>query len=235
MKFLIIALILHLTITTESIVVFCDFKEGHSYGYQCSVKYLQITSKDDRMVTDVAGDHLSGKTNDHVKFFSSVNHVVKFYPLNLANIFKNLETVSIYNATLAEIHSEDLKQFGGKLRKLWNQINAVEVLEADLFQHNPNLELISFSKNKIKHVDDGVFENLMKLSSFYLGGISCNYAGNNRTTVIEMIPQIESKCKDYSYMLWKHQEATQAQLNEMSERLNLLEVKCQSEMLEVTD
>lgn len=219
-------LLISLAVLIDGVVVFCDFKNGSAYGYQCHVKYLQIKSKLDRTITDVAGDHLSGKSNDDVKFFNCVNHVVKYYPLNLTNTFKNLETVSIYNATLSEIHAEDLQQFGGKLKKFWNQYNVIEVLEADLFKFTPNVELVSFSSNKIKHVDDGVFRDLKKLSALYLGGNLCNYTANNRTSVLDLVPKIEGTCKDYAYMLEKHQAMMQIKFDEIHQKLFLMEINC---------
>lgn len=219
----------------ESASVFCEFKESSSYGYECEVKYLTITSKEDRTITEAIGYHASGKNNRDVKYFHSINHIVKFFPLGLATIFNNLENVYIHISQLSEIHSSDLKQFGDKLKKLWLTYNAIEVLESDLFQYNPNLNYIDFISSKIKHIDDGTFRGLEQLSQLYLnGGLPCIDKGaTTRSDVITLITEAEIKCKDYTSMLNKHKEETRAQLDEMNKKLlqqdaKLLKCRCES-------
>ena len=45
--------------------------------------------------------------------------------------------------------------------------NNIEIIEDGLFDFNPNLEVITLSNNRISHIDQFVFDNLVKLA--YLG------------------------------------------------------------------
>lgn len=228
MKVLIMCLFLlcGLSNYVESVVVVCDFNNSNN-GYMCDVKYLKITTKENRTITGVIGDHLSGKSNSDVKFIKSENHIVKFFPLELARLFEYLEIVQINNAALFEIHSSDFQQFGGNLKKLSMDNNAIQVLEADLFQYNANLNYISLSSNKLRHVDDETFRGIEELTALYLRHNPCidNYE-QSRDNVIALISQAELSCKDYTYMLKKYQEATQAQLDAMSAKI--LQCQCSS-------
>lgn len=219
----------------ESVVVDCEFKDDASLGYYCGVKTLNISSKDDRTITEVTGEHFSGKTNSDVKTFYSDHQIVKFCPLGLATFFTNLKSFRINAATLSEIHSSDLKQFGDKLTGIHMGNNLIEILEADLFQFNPNLDHISFFNNKMRHVDDGTFRGLPKLTHLRLNGgnICINKHATARSTVIPLITEIELKCKDFAFVRSKnHQEVSQVQLDELNAKISqqnatILEMKAQ--------
>lgn len=231
MKFLILSFIalLGLSEYVGSVTLHCEFGDDY-FGYKCDVKSFKITSKDDQTITEITGDHTSGRNHSDVKYFHSQQNTVKFFPLKLADFFMNLDHVLIYTATLSEIHSSDLKQFGGKLKGIWLDNNEVEYLEADLFQHNPNLIYITFWKNKIRHIDDGTFKNLEKLIQLtFHGGNPCiDKSASIRSQVIELISVAELKCKDFAYMqLKKYQEIMKVQLDEVNEKLSQQNAKNQ--------
>jgi hypothetical protein len=117
MKFLKFFLIIFsiFIINSQSVTIDCIYEIDPSYGYKCAVQnpYL-ITSRDDRIVTEIRGLHTSSKTRDDVKFFSSYEKKVNYFPRGLTKVFKNIERVKIYGANLKEITKDDLEQFGGK-------------------------------------------------------------------------------------------------------------------------
>lgn len=180
----------------ESVAVQCKFEEIKNLGYRCDVKSIKITSKDDRIITEIIGDHLSGRSNSDLKFFDCQDHIIKFFPLELAAFFKNLEIIYIFNATLSELHSSDLQQFGGKLKNFDVNYNEIEDIEAGLFQYNENVEVIAFSDNKLKHIESGAFRGLNKLTDLYLNGRNpcIDRTASSRSEVIALIPEAESKC-----------------------------------------
>lgn len=191
MKVLILCLIAFagLSKIVESVALHCDFKENIMYGYCCEAKGLKITSKDDRTITEVTGEHLEGKTNSDVVYFSAFYNVLELFPLGLATFFDNLESVEVDDAQLIEIHSSDLQQFGGKLIRLDFGSNAIESLEADLFQFNPNLMSLNIGANRITHIEEGTFRGLDKLEIFsFNGGNPCiNEPEIEYTTNAELI------------------------------------------------
>lgn len=181
----------------ESVAVRCNFEEG-SDGYECEVKSLTITSKNDRTITQVFGYHQRGKSHSDIKHFNCDNQAVNFFPYGLTNFFKNLENVKVSTSSrLNEIYSSDLRQFGDKLKTLWLSNNAIEVLEADLFQFNPNLEYLGFHRNKIYYIYDGAFRGLEKLKHLELHGNICiNKYATDRSDVIALFSEAEMNCKN---------------------------------------
>lgn len=197
MKVLILSLIALslLSRNLEGVELFCEFKNS-DFGYMCNVKYLNITSKDDRTITNVTGNHEGGKSNNDIKFFSSQQHNVHFFPFDLAKYFNNLEIVQIKAANSFKIHNSDLQQFGGKLKQLWLEENSIEILQDGLFKFNSNLEGIDLNTNKINKIERGTFSGLEKLTTLYLhGGNPCidKYAFR-RNDVINLISDAEYKC-----------------------------------------
>lgn len=107
MKFLF--LFISLIVEHEAIVIECGFKDSY-YGYKCEAKSLQITARDgDRYVKRVYGQHLEKKSSEDVKVFYSGYMTVNYFPQNLNNVLRNVETIQIDHANLREITSGDLR------------------------------------------------------------------------------------------------------------------------------
>lgn len=194
MKFLIfLTALAFLCIVGESLVVDCKFYIVHDWGYKCDVQNSElIASKDDREILKARGQHESEKTNDDVKYFRSDMKIVFFFPI-LTKVFKNIETIAIdYARDLKNITREDLKQFEGKLKRLSFYGCSIEVLQADLFEDNQNLERLDLGNNKIRHIEDGALTKLQNLKIFYFDGNPCEMFDTNQET--------EQKCKDPNYI-----------------------------------
>lgn len=184
----------------EAVEVQCDFKDTPSYGHCCEVQNdLNFTSKDNRKVKSIG---LTEK-NFEVKFFYSYFKVFNFFPQNLASFLPNIETIGIIHGQIKEISSDDLKEFGEKLKNLWLAGNEIAIIRGNLFVHNPNLEYFEVAHNKIIHIDAKTFENLNNLRSLALNGNPCtndneseSWAYQDRTEVLRIIPGIVSRCRD---------------------------------------
>lgn len=188
----------------SSVVIECNFDDHvvAIYAYRCFVKSydLPITSKDNREVTEIRGQHLEGKSNDDVATIDSSRLKVKFFPRGLTKFFKNLQTLYITIAELQEITKDDLKEFGGNLKNLWIYKNEIRVIEADLFEFNPNLEDINLANNKITYIAPGAFGGLEKLHTLELDANPCTkgdtYEKDDRSKVLELIRVAENSCKN---------------------------------------
>lgn len=224
MKFLFF--FISLIVKHEAIVIECDLKESY-YGYKCEAKSLQITARDgDRFVKRIYGQNIERKSYDDVKVFYSGFLVVNYFPQNLENVLRNLETIQIDHANLKEITNNDLKPFGAKLKNLWLGSNDIEVIEVDLFDFNPNLEWIFLENNKIKNVESGAFNKLQKLNNLNFDKNPCHSGeASDKSGVATLIANIEFKCQQTSYLLMKHQEGIFNQLNEMRDEISHLKRK----------
>jgi len=169
------------------------------HGYACEVLSINLASSDDSELTNVTGAHESGYSNDDVEYyFQNVATELKFFPQSITKFFKNVRDVTIRNTKITAITKEDLKIFGEQLRRLTFEKNNLEVIDADLFDYTPNLEYISLTNNKIKHVGSGIFNNLQKLTRLYYHDNPCTSDSDyayNRAGVIKLIATLESRCK----------------------------------------
>lgn len=219
MKFsLLFALLSVFVIHSESVLIDCVYEVEQPFGYKCAVQnaYL-ITSKDDRIATEIRGLHLYGKNRDDVKFFSSYEKKVNYFPRGLTKLFKNVEKVKIYGANLKEITKDDLEQFGEKLKALWLYNNKIAVIEGDLFVFNKNLEEIHLGTNRIIHVEDGAFGGLEKLLELHLQSNPCTSGddwADQRHKMNAVIRRVNDKCKDPSYSFLEGKNAEIKRLNE---------------------
>lgn len=183
-----------------SVTVDCEFKKLAS-DYECNVKSLEITSKEDRTITEVLGSHLDGKSNDDVTLFQSSRNSksIKYFPKNLKEFFPNLNAIIIMHGKLEEINSDDLKPFGDKLKFLSLEMNSIKILPSGLFDSNPNLEEIQLSMNEISLVENEVFDNLEKLNAldFHWNKCALHYGWTNmRAEVLKLIKLIQASCRD---------------------------------------
>lgn len=157
---------------------------------------MQYTEESSSTSTSVSGDHIKGKSNDDVHKFAINGTKLPKFPKNLENIFKNLESIEIHAADFAILEVEDLKPFMGKLKSFNFTDNKLEVIEADLFAFNPNLEAINFNGNHIKYVGNGAFDGLKKLKSLKFKNPCYSGSASNHSEVVKLIVEIKSKCID---------------------------------------
>ena len=162
--------------------------------YECILmNELNITSSNNTKINSMTGEHLT--INSVVDCFYANDKKIKFFPKGLEKIFNNIRAILIYFGRLVAIHQSDLKPFPKlKIVSFWG--NDIEVLEADLFNYNPELELISFRDNKIIQVHPSAFSNLNKLSYLRIENNTCisMEASDNSTAVRQIIDEMKENC-----------------------------------------
>lgn len=180
----------------ESITLECSYSSCHPYC--CRVQnYELITSKDNREITAIEGEHEHGHTSDDVQFFLSYNKRVSFFPREITQFFKNIEHVRVEECRLQEITKHDLKQFGDKLKILDLTLNELQVIEGDLFEFNVNLVKIVLDLNKIKQVGNGAFGGLNGLNILWFQSAKqcVNFKANSRENVLAQLPSVDERCR----------------------------------------
>lgn len=129
--------------------------------YECKARKF-TTTKNDREITEVFGDHLEGKTNDDVKSFYVEFATLKYLPTNLGSFFPNLEHLNIFASRLRELTTDDLDGLE-KLKTLGIFGNRIKRIPKDFFKKTPEIHHIDFSYNKILTYDPNMFDQLPEL------------------------------------------------------------------------
>lgn len=194
MKFLILLIFIQFCYNlTFGTTLTCNFFEDSRKSYACEVLDLEILSNSSTLITQVTGNHLTNKSNQNVKYFTSQHNKIKFFPQNLQNFFPHLETFSIYNASLMKISKNDLKFT--ELKKLMFYYNKIEIIESNLFDLTPNLILISLLYNKIKVVEIKAFDGLQSLTLLHFHNPCYQTDAFNKRIVKKIIGEIYENCK----------------------------------------
>lgn len=135
MKLILILLLFSIIfITSEAMMmpptISCDFKRENSL-YGCKIQSIQYFHKSFRTIIQIE----NVQSGEIVKFLRSDGVKLSAFPI-FTEIFGDLEDVDVKNADLKEISSDDLKQFGVKLRILDLGHNEIEILDKNLFIHS---------------------------------------------------------------------------------------------------
>jgi hypothetical protein len=138
---------------------------------ECLVEYLKVSSPDE-VVT---------KLNKHgytsIKSFfihRSVNCL--YMPKGVEKFLDSLEVLVIAGTGLLQIKMNDLKPFEG-LREMYMNDNKLEVIEGNLFKFNPDITIINFENNRIKQIECGALDPLIRLEAIKFKG-NLFYEGN---------------------------------------------------------
>lgn len=196
-----------LSTQTAAFTLNCNFIIDSQAGYTCQAVSTSITNLSDRSIERVTGTHLKGKNNGLVTIFLSNITTLNYLPVNLKVVFPNLNVLSLIRADLKEIFEDDLTQFGEDLIVLEVPDNKLQSLDYDIFKNTPNIENLDLSANKIKYVQDGIFDSLRNLQFFNFVSNPCHSAwaiyGDTHDEIDNLIKTIETKCKNIEYIIEK--------------------------------
>lgn len=211
--FLIICLILALGGSSASTNIECKYRvNSYSYPtlgfiYLCYVgNHPNIYSEDSAQISGVSGGHDGYKNNDNVNGFHAELKTMQFFPKGLEKFFKNIKMIDLYFCKLKELHQSDLKAFPDLIYFRLGG-NGIEVIEAGLFDFNPNLEFIGFWESSIIHIDPNVFDNLNKLSYFKFFTVPCvdQNINDSKEKVQEVLKVVRSNCSNSEYLSLENQ------------------------------
>jgi regulator of replication initiation timing len=118
----------------------------------------------------------------------------------LLDLVKNLTSLSVTECNLSTISRDSLHGLGS-LKELFLGFNSIEHLPKGLFEHTPNLEIVSFRSNRIKEINADILDPLLNLQYFNLSNnisISVKYSSYPSTpgnvTLAQLKAEIRKKC-----------------------------------------
>lgn len=177
----------------------CLFTTSYNYGllrnlYTCEISGRLHVTRRGTSINRIDGYHMQGKRTNEVQAFKGDASIINYFPRDLEKQFPNLLVILLNLVQLKEIRQIDLKPFTD-LRYLDLFENKIEYLEADLFKYNRRLEVIWLSNNKIKFIDDNVFQGL-GLTSLYLAYNECisKSVTDNPTSLMYFLDMIKIQC-----------------------------------------
>lgn len=144
-------------------------------------------------------------TNDEVIGFVAREKSIEIFPKDVAKFFGNIKLIHISYSHIKELHASDLEAFPN-LVELDLHENKIRILEDGLFQYNPNMKFISFSNNKIVHIDSNVFDGLNNLIYLYLTANRCISRGAYKSSsqVMDVIADVKEFCIDSEYLKFRN-------------------------------
>jgi hypothetical protein len=129
----------------------------------------QITSR--LQLTGIINERDDVKFANSLKILSQIMH---YLPNNISIFFPNLKTLTAAKG-IKEIFRENFEGLP-ELASIYLESNDIEYIDDDqIFQHNPNLQNIDLSENRIKRISANVFINLIQLRTVNLNFNDCIY------------------------------------------------------------
>lgn len=164
-------------------------------------------SKESAVITSESGSHENQKNRDDVDSFEANGKTFMYFPQKLELLFKNLRLICIRKSQMKAINKHDLKPHK-KLTHLDLDLddNDIDVLDNDLFQFNQGMELISFERNKIFHIGNQIFDNLLKLKEIWLSSNICiNMNGLDIKNKVILINIARKNCQNSEYLAFDNE------------------------------
>lgn len=161
--------------------------------YKCIAKNFTVTSVDER-ISEVRGEPKAQKQPCHVDIFVIENQVCHYLPQDLNLHMPRVTHFDIRKSGLKAVTSDNMKMFPS-LKQLYIRNNPIEEIPAKLFQHNPSLEFINLSDNRIQFVGQNVFAPLSNLRILIVERNDCvDGFGFEEDTVAALIKTIDRAC-----------------------------------------
>lgn len=166
--------------------------------YYCDLNISLDIANTNTEFASLSGEHLNKSTNADVVGFRAYNKTLHYLPQGLEKYFRaeKIEFICIWSGGLKKIQQKDLSPFT-KLKYFSVWLNDLIVIERNLFQFNPEIRYIELGRNRIKFIVGNVFSHLQHLQTLHLDGNICmsKDVSDNRLEVLELIKEIETRCR----------------------------------------
>lgn len=168
--------------------------------YACTAT---VTVDANTNIVSISGTHAAGKDNSMVQGFRILGPTsLNFLPTGVASFFPNLKAIWSESTQISKVSRTDFAPFP-QLIQVHFYDHKIESLYSDLFSSNLIVQHISFGANPLLYIGEGTFSSLSALKSLYLERSLCygGFAINNRTAVLELIPNVNNACRPSTEMI----------------------------------
>lgn len=185
--------------TVNCWIIDCDYVEYDFViiGRTITCDATLISSGNETDVIEVRGEHPNGLPTKDVWALNLIEDEwalnLNRIPQNIGVFFPNLRVIQWFPGNLTSISAADLEPFGELLMlHLWN--NRIASLDANLFQHTPNLRLLVFSDNLLENVDATLFDGLQLNEAYFDNNPCVDMFAHNPETFAALIQAFQDQC-----------------------------------------
>lgn len=200
MKFLIIFVAIFSS--TNSLILNCVFTTTGMNQllpvYSCYGPRLS-NIEENEIITEVKGNHASGKSNADVKLLYIRNHTnLSYFPRGIENFFPNLIALGFESCNISSLNGDEVEPFSKLEWFVIDRNSHLKRIPGNLFKNNPLLSSIWFSQNQISQVGENLLSSLTRLNFVsFLGNLCINEWANNSTQILPLIENLRTNCLEY--------------------------------------
>lgn len=160
-------------------------------------KHWDITTED-VTITSINGEEASYYGDRKVTYVDIHDQTVNYFPKGIHNFFPLVEQLSIVNAELQSVKSDNFKPFT-HLKTVNLKNNKITTLDSDLFASNPEVTTLWISHNKLKHIGADILTPLKKLSYADFSSNECvdkliDEEGSETSDFSALVSDFKTKC-----------------------------------------
>ncbi|KAG5683978.1 hypothetical protein PVAND_013233 [Polypedilum vanderplanki] len=120
---------------------------------------------------DKTGNHM--KARDYrIKAIDLDDQDLFVIPKGISAYFSGLKSLSVDNCNIQRVTNEDIREFP-KLTFFSAGFNGITELKSNLFEHNPNIQIVNFASNQIFVIGDLFLKNAMSMRILILEDNGC--------------------------------------------------------------
>lgn len=135
--------------------------EEYDFGAQyVAVVYKFYVPTGDYSIGGVETTNLQGLKDDDVQGLHVVHQYSKYLPKRIFDWFKNVNHLHVVGSDLEFLGDQPLD---GRIRFVHFNDNKIREIPKNYFRSTVNMELISFERNRIETLNEGIFTGLAKL------------------------------------------------------------------------
>jgi hypothetical protein len=182
----------------QSVIIDCEFimANWEAVGAVYNCWSGSQASENSRVIQEVRGEHAPGLTNLDVKLFFEFGNELQYIPSNIAVVFPNLIAMFI-DSPLLELSASDLQPFPNLVR-FQSMAGLFQVVDGDLFQHNPRLRWINLYGGWLEHVGENLLSGLSELIQADFRDNECiNFLADTPETIQELQQLLLVQCPPF--------------------------------------
>lgn len=172
----------------------CVFYEM-GFSYMCEVQNMFVSNKM-TFINAVNGEHTNQRNVVHVIDLDVTNASTKYLPLNIFEIFQNLQVLTVCNSSLEFIDKDTF--YGAELLKqLYLDHNNIVAIPIDTFQSLKALRYLSLSYNKIVTLKS---DHLIDLGNLFFFNMSNNKFNKLENSLLKYNTKLDWIYIDYGVL-----------------------------------